>query len=473
MINVYDILYGMGLAVASPVWLLKSAARKKVLEALTQRKGEVAPRQGDGPAVMIHAVSVGEMNATRAMVDQLRQKRPGIHFLITTTTLTGLERARALYGNLPDVAVARFPLDFSGWVGRMLAAQRVSVAVLIELELWPNFLRVCQKRKIPVALVNGRITRGSYSNFAKAKWLAKKMFGSLAVVCAQDEDYARQFKALGAPAERVKVTGTMKFDTAQAGMSVTGVEELATAMGLGGDEPVWVCGSTGPGEEPMVLEAYRTLLAKHPTLRLVIVPRKPERFDEVAGMIVNSGFGLRRRSGKPAGEMMRGSDNVGSGDMGGAGSQGGSNGENPGAFPPVAMSQAGPVVILGDTMGELRKFYALSRVVFVGRTLVDLGAKQHGSDMIEPAALGKPVVVGPFTGNFTDVMRRFRASNAIREIATTDQLIEQTDQLLTGGAQADELGHRARQAVLDGQGATGRHVEEILKMLDVQSSHQM
>lgn len=482
MINGYDILYGLGLGISAPVWLLMPAARRKVLEALTQRKGHVPTREGEEPAVMIHAVSVGEMNATRAMVDQLRQKRPGLRFLITTTTITGLERAKTLYGNMPEVTVARFPLDFSPWVRRMLLAQRVKMAVLIELELWPNFLKVCRQMGIGVALVNGRITRGSHANFSRGKWLAKKMFGSLAVLCAQDEEYARQFKSLGAPADRVKVTGTMKFDTAQAGTTVAGADELAEAMGLGGDQPVWVCGSTGPGEEQVILSAYRALLAKHPTLRLVIVPRKPERFDEVAQEIIDAGFGLVRRSGRPvpgrsgrAGGGMPRAASDGAGTNAAAGSEASGpatpaemNRDKPGAFPPAALSHAGPVVVLGDTMGELRKFYAIARVVFVGRTLVDLGAKQHGSDMIEPAALGKPVIVGPFTGNFTDVMRRFRASNAMGEIATTEQLIERTDQLLAGADQADAMGQRARQVVIDGQGATSRHVDEILKLLDAQ-----
>src|SRR6185295_12989890 len=250
-------------------------------------------------------------------------------------------------------------------INKVLDHLRPSVVGLIELELWPNFIRECAKRNIPVVLLNGRITETSFERYKWIRPVVKKMLERVSAICAQDQTYARRFVELGARPERVQVTGTMKFDTASVGNRVDGDEELAAALKLqsGGGERIWVCGSTGPGEEQIVLRQFRTLLTKHARLRLVIVPRKPERFEEVAELIAAEGFAVLRRS-----HTLR-SANV---------------------EQKVAVSSTVlPPVILGDTMGELRKFYSLADVVFVGRTVVDLGSRQHGSDMIEPAALGK------------------------------------------------------------------------------------
>ncbi len=222
----------------------------------------------------------------------------------------------------------------------------------------------------------------------------------------------------------------MKFDTAQTAQRVEGDEALALAVGLSpGRELIWVCGSTGPGEEEIVLEAYRALRTMHPGLRLAIIPRKPERFDQVAALIAAAGFPLVRRS------------------------------------QPAAAASA-DAVVLGDTMGELRKFYSFADVVFVGRSLVDLGPRQHGSDMIEPAALGKPVVVGPFTHNFADAMHQFRAGDAMVVIEDPSSLTRAIAALLENASRRFEIGHRAREVVHRNQGATARHLEIILQQLD-------
>jgi 3-deoxy-D-manno-octulosonic-acid transferase len=235
---------------------------------------------------------------------------------------------------------------------------------------------------------------------------------------------------LGAPHDRIYVTGTMKFDTAEVADRVAGDEQLAIEVGLKpGQEPILVCGSTGPGEEPIILDTYRRLLRQFPMLRLVIVPRKPERFDEVAARIRHAGFPLLRRSSGPA-------------------------------------SSAAQPVILGDTMGELRKFYSLADIVFVGRTLVDLGPRQHGSDMIEPAALAKPIIIGPWTHNFAEAMRKLREADAIRR----------SDRRLGSGKNGSQLAHRSRAmplpigrraqvVVQQNQGATDKHARIILDNL--------
>lgn len=432
MANVYDILYGAGVTLSAPIWLLKGKARRKVFHALHQRMGQVTPRTGQEPLVLIHAVSLGEINATRALVEELGKARPDLHFVVTSTTDTGYNRGLELYRNHPRVRVLRFPLDFSSAVRRLLDAVRPTAVVLMELEVWPNFLAQCHRRDIPVLVVNGRVTEGSYRNYRRAAALTRSMFARLSWVCAQEQLYADRFGEMGVPKNRIQVSGTMKFDTAQVADHIDGADELADSLGLKPDEPLWVCGSSGPGEEEAILEIYRQLLKRHPRLRLAIVPRKPERFDEVAELIQAAGFELVRRSEVHAGKVGFISHRA---------------------------------VILGDTMGELRKFYSLASVVFVGRTLVDLGRKQHGSDMIEPAALARPVVVGPYTTNFAEVMSAFRTRRAIAEITTTQQLLQTVDELLSRTEEAQQMAQRARQVVRDQQGATERNVQAILKFL--------
>jgi 3-deoxy-D-manno-octulosonic-acid transferase len=437
VINRYDIAWGAVLGAAAPFWLLVPKARRKVRRALSERMGQgvgqgVARDVSAGLTVMIHAVSLGEIDATRAMVRMLADARPDLRFVVSTTTESGSERATELYGTDPNVTLIRYPLDFSPAVRRVLDGVRPAAVVLMELEVWPNFIRHCHAGGIPVLVVNGRLSDSSYRNYRVARPLVAPMFRRLAGVCAQDETYARRFVALGAPADRVRVTGTMKFDTAPPPGEVAGVAELAAATGLRlGAERVWVCGSTGPGEEALVLDAYRNLLPRFPDLRLVLVPRHKPRFDEVAGAIARAGFNVRRRSGLAA--------------------------------PPATQPKPGaPEVVLGDTFGELARFYSLADVVFVARTLVDLGPRQRGSNMIEPAALAKPVVVGPFTQNFADAMRHFRSAEAIKVVDDAASLERAIAGILNAPAESAEMGRRAQEVVRRQQGATGRNVEVIL-----------
>ena len=444
MINHYDIAYGLGVGVAAPYWLIRPSARRKVLSAFRHRMGPISDARRDPAkrAVMIHAVSLGEVNATPALVRALQSASPAPHVILSTTTETGYERAKQLYGATVNMHVIRYPLDFSKAVSRTLDVLRPDVIVLMELEVWPNFLRACVRRDIPVVLVNGRLTESSYKRYRMIKPVAAGMFRRLTGICVQDETYAKRFVDLGASAGRVLITGTMKFDTAQVAARVAGDDELATTMGLfPGAEPIWVCGSTGPGEEAIILRAYRQLLARHSRLRLVIVPRKPERFDEVARLIEDARFRCVRRS-ETVGMSV--------------------------TLVPTPGQVAVPPVVLGDTMGELRKFYSLADVVFVGRSLVDLGSKQHGSDMIEPAALAKPIITGPFTGNFAEAMNRFRQADAVIEVSDEAGLAQTVSVLLFSHEQASGMARRAQEVVLKERGATLRNAEVVLGLLNRQ-----
>src|SRR5688572_19638842 len=415
MLNHYDIAYYLGLGASAPYWLAKPAARRKVLTALAQRNGQVARREWANPAIMIHAVSLGEMNATRALVALLQRERPDLNFVISTTTDTGYERGRELYGLNPAVTLIRFPLDFKAAVERTLEAIRVSLVVLMEGEIWPNFLKVCERRNIRVLLINARMTTRAYNRYKLIRPVTAGMLRRLHGIAAQDHEYAKMFVDLGAPSGRAVVSGTMKLDTAITIGGVPGASTLAHGMGLDPmTQKIWVCGSTGEGEEEIALRIYRDLLMKHPKLRLVIVPRHPQRFDAVAQLIESHRFEVIRRS-----QHQRANVNA-----------------------PI------PPVYLGDTMGELRKFYYMAEIVFVGRTLVDLGPRQHGSDMIEPAALSKPTIVGPYTGNFAEAMRKFTEANAISVVSDEEQLRSTVDLLLSNLGDAREMGKRALTVVM-------------------------
>lgn len=396
------------------------------------------------PRVWIHAVSLGEMNATPRLVEGLRERLPGIDIVFSTTTDTGFARAVQLYGS---DRVFRFPLDFSVVMSRVLRRVAPSLIVLVELEVWYNLVGLASKRGIPVVVVNGRLTERSARRLGYLGGPARSMFERLTWVGAQDETIASRFRSLGVPPSRIDVTASLKWDTAAVTDHVDGADALAAAVGLDRTRPLWVCGSTGPGEEAMILEAYRQLLRRSAPLAhavqadpaakggdpdrpsLAIIPRKPERFDEVARLIERGGFRCIRRS------------------------------QCPDATEPVGGSES--VVVLGDTMGELRKFYALAEAVFVGRSLVTLG----GSDPMEAAALGKPMVVGPHMQNFQLPVDTLRAADAIRIVDSPSGLADGIGALLEDRAAGRRMGDRARDVVRKNQGATQRTIDRLVSLL--------
>jgi 3-deoxy-D-manno-octulosonic-acid transferase len=317
--------------------------------------------------------------------------------------------------------------------------------VLMELEVWPNLLAIAERRGIPVVVVNGRVTeRRSMKRFGKPiiRQLAARMFGRLAWVGAQDATYAERFAALGTPTDRVHVTGSLKFDGATIADRVDGQDALAAAMGFDLSRSIWVAGSTGTDEEAIVLDALEGVRATHDDVQLAIIPRKPERFDEVARLIEQRGLACVRRSSHR--------------DGGGAatGLEAGESADR-------------PRVWLGDTMGELRKFYALADVVFVGRSLVPMG----GSDMIEVAALGKAPILGPHTENFASAVRAFEQAGATAIVEDAAALADAVVGLLDDPGRRSRLNDAARDVVRAGRGATGRTVDALCELLGYRADH--
>ena len=296
-----DIAYGLALVASSPLWIYRMIRHGRYRADLGQRfLGAVPVRYGLQPVIWVHGVSLGEVNALRPLVGQLHEQLPDFRVVVSSTTDTGIAAARRLFA--PDHGVFRWPMDFSLAVGRALDRLRPALVVLMEGEVWPNFLAACNRRRIPAVVVNGRISPDKgYRRYKLLGGLAGRLFNRLAAIGVQDEVYAQRFRSLGADPNKVHVTGMMKFDTVTVADELPGQEALAAALGLDRDEPLLVAGGTGPGEEPIVLEVYRRLKARHSSLRLAIVPRKPERFGEVAALIESAGVPLVRRSARPDG----------------------------------------------------------------------------------------------------------------------------------------------------------------------------
>jgi len=423
-----DVIYAAALILLSPWWLYRMVRHGRYRNGISERFGASPIRYGLQPVIWLHGVSLGEVNALASLVRELHSQLPDYRLVISTSTDTGMGAAGRLFA--PAHTVFRWPLDFSLVVRRALNRVRPDLVVLMEGDVWPNFLAACNRRKIPVVVVNGRMSPDKgYPGYRKLGPLAGRLFNRLTAIGVQNEAYAECFRKLGAHSDKVRVTGMMKFDTVEVADHLPGQDELASALGIGGGDSLIVAGGTGPGEEKILLDVFAKLKAdgKHPTARLAIVPRKPERFGEVAKLIESGKLPLIRRS-----EQVDGSTAGGPKDA----------------------------IILGDTMGELRKFYALATCVFVGRSLVPMG----GSDMIESAALGKPTAFGPHTFNFPQAGDL--ADNGCARVEGADELIDKLHQWLGDPEEADRAGKDAQQYVLTRQGATRRNVEMICEVLN-------
>ncbi len=431
---IVDCCYLLALCAVAPLLAYRALRTGKYRHGWAQRRGYAPVLPPVRRRVWFHAVSVGEVNAVRGLIAQWRRRSPETEFVVSCTTDTGLARAKSLF---PDLVVFRYPLDLSRWVRRALDRVKPTMVVLVELEVWYQFATLAAGRGIPLVVINGRLSATSLRRFGRVRGLIRPMFAALEWVGAQDEVYAERFRQVGVAPDRVTVTGSLKWDTADLTDTIAGADELAVALGIDRRGRLWVCGSTGPGEEQAVLEAYGRLLAGHPDLQLAIVPRKPERFDEVAGYIRAAGYACVRRSehrdaGRPA-------------------------------------PAAGRRVILGDTIGELRAFYSLATVVFVGRSL----AKMGGSDMMEVAALRRPIVVGPHTDNFADTTIQLRQAGGLREVQTdldapdvAGRLAEAVDTLLRDPVAAGRMAENARAVVQANRGATGRTLTRLMEILE-------
>ncbi len=429
MLYIMDLLYLLAAAAISPKVIYRMIRQNRYRAGWGQRFGRIARKDPTKKSMWLHAVSVGEVNAAKTVIAGLEAEFPDFEILITTTTDTGFARAKALFGE--RFCVSYFPLDFSWTMRRAFRAIRPAICLLMELEVWPNFMRIAAPRRIPVVVVNGRISDKSFSTYRRIRPFVRGTFARVSLVLSQTEQYARRFRHLGCPEANVVVTGSLKYDTAQIVDKVEGADTLAGQLELGG-QPLWVAGGTGNDEEKILLDVFRKVKQQRQAddLRLAIVPRKPERFDHVAELIQATGFPLVRYS-----RIKEGS-----------------------AGPP----DDDRAVILGDTMGDLRKFYSLAKVVFVGRSLVPMG----GSDMMEAAALGKCTMFGPHAFNFRQTVDALLAEEGAIMVKDADDLVNAMKKCLLEPDYTDRIAANGRRVIRENQGATAKTIDRIMRLLE-------
>jgi 3-deoxy-D-manno-octulosonic-acid transferase len=422
MYILYSLLLAMALLISLPWWVLQVLRLGKYRAGLRERLG-FAPwrlrRVPHSDSIWIHAVSVGEVLAVSHLIAELQKANPGTQVYLSTTTATGQRLARERYG---EDRVFFMPLDFGFAVRAYLNAVRPRLLILAETEFWPNLLHRAKQHGAAVAIVNARISDRSLPRYRRFRWFFRRILGDVDLFLAQTEADAERLQAIGAPAERVHVSGNLKFDIRAAAGSAL-AEDLRRARGS--DRHVIVCGSTTEGEEEQLLEAFQQILQQLPSATMILAPRHPERFERVAGLVGASGIPLVRRSTWSSSERLSGR------------------------------------VLLLDSVGELAGLYALADVAFVGGSLLP-GVGGH--NILEPAQYAVPILVGPNTFNFREIVRLFERSGAITTV-TTGNLPGMLLQLLGDTNERQRLGQRARELFLQNTGATARTLAALQPLL--------
>lgn len=418
----YSALLTAGLLFSLPYWMLARRRRDKYREGLGERLGKVPSRlqSGAGRAIWIHAVSVGEVLAVSHLVEELRRGLPQERIVVSTTTATGQRMARKRFG---EDSVFYFPLDLGFAIRPYLSALQPKLIVLAETEFWPNFLRLAHASGARVAVVNARISDRSWPGYRRFRFILKRVLKQIDIFLAQTEEDARRLRDIGAPGERVQVTGNLKFDvTAPSPPAV--VASLRSTLEQSGAGPVVVCGSTVEEEEGLLLRAFENVLVRHPRAVMILAPRHPERFGEVAQLLEEMGLRFWRRS-------------LWSGD-------------------PIAGG-----VLLVDTIGELASLYALGDVAFVGGSLVPRG----GHNIIEPAQHGVPIMVGNHTENFRDIVGLFQSRDAVRVVGPAEFPLVLMD-LLSDPVERAGLGQRGAETLRSQMGATERTANQLERLME-------
>jgi len=420
---VLNAVYLALLAIASPWLVYQSVRYGKYREGFRAKLlGDVPRRHGERYCIWWHAVSVGEVNLLETLIAETKQQRPDCQCVISTTTAAGYALAQKKY---PDLSVFYCPLDFSWAVRNAVSRIRPDVLSLVELELWPNLIRAAKSRGARVAVVNGRLSQHSYRGYRRLRWFWKAVLNQVDLIAAQNDDYAERFIDLGAPQPRVYVTGSTKFDGAQTERTNPATVALAKLAGIEPEDIVFLAGSTQDGEEQIALDVYQALAAEEPRLRLILVPRHPQRFDSVAGQLNRAGVDWVRRSQL--------TDET---------------------------TSAASRVLLVDAVGELGAWWGTAHIAFVGGSLGSRG----GQNMIEPAGYGAAVSFGPNTRNFRDIVETLLASDAAVVVRNRDDLLAFVRQALNSPDWAAQLGHRAQQLVQHQKGATKRTIDLIIRL---------
>jgi len=417
MYVLYNLFLIIVTVVLSPVILFKLLTVPKYRGGITQkfgrlRKGVMKVVRGTRP-IWVHAVSVGEVMAAHPLIRELRKKYPDRKLILSTVTVTGNFTARR---RVPEAdAVFYFPFDYPCIVRRVIRGINPQVVLIAETELWPNFLRELKRSGIPSAVINGRISLRSHKNYLKFRKLFSQVFDNVTLFCMQSEADAGRIKDIGANPESVIVTGNLKFD-----QKIQTTRSVPVTIKAG--RKVITAGSTHRGEEAALLEVFTRLRIKFPDLVLIIAPRHPERFDEVEGLINKAGYECQRRTGLK-----------------------------------------GPVkdVLLLDTIGELRSFYSLCDIAFVGGSLVKVG----GHNLLEPAAMKKPVVFSRYMFNFKEISEALMSAGGGVMVRDKGELYVQFDNLLSDKELAERMGERAFSVIEMNSGSAKKTIDEIGRLI--------
>jgi 3-deoxy-D-manno-octulosonic-acid transferase len=413
------------IAVCSPLIVWQSLRTGKYREGFREKLiGLVPRREGNATCVWIHAVSVGEVNLVATLLRELRAAQPDWQFVVSTTSRTGYELARKKYA---DVTVFYCPLDFSWAVRTAMRRIRPTILVLAELELWPNLIAAAKQRGARVAIINGRLSDHSFPGYCRIRPFVAHVLRQVDLIAAQSDESADRFRALGAPPEKVQVTGSLKYDGAQTDRNNPRTQSLRQLAGIAPDDIVFLAGSTQEPEEQYALEIFRRLSPQHSRLRLILVPRHPERFDAIAKLLEASGLPWQRRS----------------------------------LVGPQSSPLAHNRILLVDTVGELGAWWGTAHIAFVGGSFGDRG----GQNMIEPAAYGAAVSFGPNTRNFRDIVATLHAANAAVTANAPEELETFVRRCLEDSSYAKTLGTRAQTLVRSQLGATSRTVQLLASIL--------
>lgn len=416
-----DLVYLLMLVLASP-WLLYRLVATGEWRSLPQRFGA-----GLGPAladsIWLHGASAGEVALLKPVVARLERDLPGVPILVSAYTSTGLSVARDSFGAHTVIA---FPIDFSFVVKRLLRRFDPALVVVVESELWPNFLRAVSARGVPAVVLNGKMSEKSYALHTKTR-LMSSVLANFALIAVQRPEHAERFRSLGVPDARIAVTGNMKYDLARARPTPGRREALRARLGFDADDVVLIGGSLHEGEDAALIDAFASLSGTRERLRLILAPRYPADASRAARLLGERGYRAVHKTSLDRAETPLG---------------------------------AGAVLVV-DTVGELGALYAAADIAFVGGSLFYRGANKGGHNLMEPAILGLPVLFGPYNFSFRDTVDALLEASGGRLVSDGSGLAEALAPLCDDAALRTAMGERARQVILDGQGATERNFELI------------
>jgi 3-deoxy-D-manno-octulosonic-acid transferase len=433
MYLLYSLLFTLGILLLSPRFLWDAFSHGKYVAGLRERLGRLpAISVAGSPVIWLHCVSVGETQAARPLARVLLEKFPNHKLVVSTVTLTGQRVAREVFRS-EAAAVIYFPFDWAWTVRRALRHVNPAVVLVMETELWPRFLLECRRRNIPVALVNGRLSEKSFRRYKLIRSFIKRVLGCLDLALMQSEADAERIRVLGLESVRVEVSGNVKFDLLASTDEHALTEDLRARFGFAQTRPLIIAASTHAMEERIALEAFKLLRATQSgsEARLLIAPRHPERFDEVAALLSSSGLKWSRR-----------------------------------AAPHREEDKAADVILL-DSIGELRAAYTLAQLVFVGGSIAPTG----GHNVLEPAACGACIVTGAHTNNFTAIINAFLERDALiqlpplREEEAPAELARVFAELLSDETRRHEMRARAKEVLDENRGATTYTADRIVKLL--------